>query len=64
MRTFLLMALMCLGLVRAASAADITPTFAGAPAGWTTDRYQPDSFGVVGGWLARVRPHRHVGCAG
>ncbi len=48
MRTFLLMALMCLGLVRAASAADITPTFAGAPAGWTTDRYQPDSFGDVG----------------
>lgn len=31
-----------------AKATDITPSFAGAPAGWTVDRYAPDSFGDVG----------------
>jgi len=31
-----------------AQAADVTPSFAGAPTGWTTDRYQPPSFSDVG----------------
>lgn len=31
-----------------AVAADVTPSFAGAPTGWTTDRYQPAAFGDIG----------------
>ncbi len=31
-----------------AHAADVTPDLAGAPAGWSVDRYSPDSFGDIG----------------
>jgi hypothetical protein len=31
-----------------ANAADVTPNLAGAPTGWSIDRYTPDSFGDVG----------------
>ena len=38
-------------------AADVTPSLAGAPAGgWTTDRYQPDTFADVG----TFQGHGHV----
>lgn len=34
--------------ISVAKATDITPSFAGAPVGWTVDRYAPDSFGDLG----------------
>lgn len=34
-----------------AQAADITPSFAGAPAGWTVDRYAPNSFADIGPFM-------------
>src|SRR5579859_614871 len=37
----------------AVNAAVITPDFAGAPTGWTTDRYAPNSFGDVGTFQGR-----------
>jgi len=39
--------LTCL-LARPALANDITPSFAGAPSGWSVDRYAPDGFSDVG----------------
>lgn len=35
------------------AAIDITPTFAGAPSGWSTDRYDPTSFSDVGNYQGR-----------
>lgn len=37
----------------AANATNITPSFAGAPNGWTVDRYAPDSFSDVGTFQGR-----------
>ena len=45
-----------LGLVllpAAAQAGDITPSFDGAPAGWVTDRYQPNGFSDIGAYQGR-----------
>lgn len=49
----LLSTLACLGLVlgfglNSAKATNIMPSLAGAPTGWSTDRYQPAAFGDVG----------------
>jgi hypothetical protein len=35
------------------AALDVTPNFADAPTGWTTDRYQPNSFANVGSFQGR-----------
>jgi hypothetical protein len=43
-----IVAIMLTGAAGAANAADVTPNLAGAPAGWTTDRYQPPGFTDVG----------------
>lgn len=37
----------------AAQAAPIMPSFSGAPTGWTTDRYAPNSFADVGTYMGR-----------
>jgi hypothetical protein len=39
--------------VSAASATELMPSFAGVPAGWSTDRYTPDSFSNVGTYAGR-----------
>lgn len=38
---------------QAALAAEVMPSFAGAPAGWVTDRYQPAGFADVGTYQGR-----------
>ena len=42
------------GLSASASAASLMPSFADAPTGWTTDRYEPASFGNVGTYQGRT----------
>src|SRR5262249_32383322 len=37
----------------AASATELMPGFANVPTGWTTDRYNPDSFSNVGSYAGR-----------
>lgn len=46
-------ALVALGAGFHASAAPLMPSFDGAPAGWVTDRYQPDTFANVGTYAGR-----------
>lgn len=41
------------GLGQAALATPVTPSFANAPTGWTTDRYDAASFGNVGSYQGR-----------
>ncbi len=42
-----------LGLAMSAAAAPIMPSFAGAPTGWVTDRYQPAGFADIGAYQGR-----------
>ena len=39
--------------LQASFAAEVTPSFANAPTGWVTDRYQPAGFGNVGTYQGR-----------
>ena len=52
LRTALAACAVC-GLVQSALAAPVLPNLANAPVGWTTDRYDPASFGNVGTYQGR-----------
>ncbi len=53
-KTWVTAAAISIAATGAAHAIDITPNLAQAPTGWTTDRYQPDSFGNVGSFAGRT----------